>query len=129
MDTAISETQPVRQVLTVGTAVRTLFQGRSDWDKALSSGMLRQYMPNRPDEMYAPEWVSWEEFLGLMRKYDDTRNLAVNVLGLKTFDDYILFVRRNPKRAEGLRIPLRPDLFYKDQWVNEDTFFQRGEME
>ena len=82
-------------------------------------------VPNRPDEMYAPEWVSWEEFLGLMRSYDETRHLAVNVLGLKSFDDYILFVRGNPKRAEGLRIPVRPDLFYKEEWVDEDTFFSR----
>jgi hypothetical protein len=83
-------------------------------------------VPNRPDEMYAPEWVSWEEFLGLMRSYEDTRNLAVNVLGLKTYDDYILFVRGHPKRAEGLRIPVRPDLFYKEEWVDEETFFSRS---
>ena len=83
-------------------------------------------VPNRPDEMYAPEWVSWEEFLGLMRSYEDTRNLAVNVLGLKTYDNYILFVRGHPKRAEGLRIPVRPDLFYKEEWVDEKTFFSRS---
>ena len=83
-------------------------------------------VPNRPDEMYAPEWVSWEEFLGLMRSYEDTRNLAVNVLGLRTYDDYILFVRGHPKRAEGLRIPVRPDLFYKEEWVDEETFFSRS---
>ena len=76
--------------------------------------------------MYAPEWVSWEEFLGLMRSYEDTRNLAVNVLGVQTFDDYILFVRGHPKRAEGLRIPVRPDLFYKEEWVDEETFFSRS---
>ena len=29
------------------------------------------------------------------------------------------------KRAEGLRIPVRPDIFYKDEWIDEDSFFDR----
>lgn len=100
-------------------------RSKADFDEAMESGQLGQYVPNRPDEMYAPEWISWEEFLGLMRSYDDTRNLAVNVLSLKSFDEYIIFVRGNPKRAEGLRIPVRPDLFYKDEWIDEETFFSK----
>ena len=63
-----------------------------------------------------------------MRNYDDARNLAVNVLGLKSLDDYILFVRSDSKRAEGLRIPVRPDLFFKGKgWVDEATFFAKDE--
>ena len=58
-----------------------------------------------------------------MRSYDETRRLAVGVLGLKSLDDYILFVRSDPKRAEGLRIPVRPDLYFKDEWSGEATFF------
>lgn len=100
-------------------------RSKADWDECVANGFQGQYVPARPDEMYAPEWVSWEEFLGLMRPYDETRNLAVNVLGLKSFDEYILFIRQNPKRAEGLRIPLRPDLVYKSEWVDEDHFFSQ----
>mmetsp|Transcript_30948 Transcript_30948/g.62829 ORF Transcript_30948/g.62829 Transcript_30948/m.62829 type:complete len:212 (+) Transcript_30948:477-1112(+) len=100
-------------------------RSKADFDEAMESGQLGQYVPNRPDEMYAPEWISWEEFLGLMRSYDDTRHLAVNILSLKSFDEYIIFVRGNPKRAEGLRIPVRPDLFYKDEWIDEETFFSK----
>lgn len=98
-------------------------RSKSDWDEAVSSGQLGQYVPNYPDEMYAPEWVSWDEWLGIMRSYDDAKNLASNVLGLKNLDEYILFVRGNNKRAEGLRIPVRPDIYYKDEWIDEDTFF------
>lgn len=100
-------------------------RSKEDWDDAASSGQLGQYVPNRPDEMYAPEWTDWDEFLGVMRDYESTRNLAVRVLGLKTFDEYVLFVRRDPRRAEGLRIPLRPDIYYKDDWVSEEDFFRR----
>ncbi|KAL7547226.1 hypothetical protein ACHAWF_010548 [Thalassiosira exigua] len=98
-------------------------RSKDDWDEAVSNGQLGQYVPNYPDEMYAPEWVSWEEWLGLMRSYDDTKNLARNILGHKSLDDYFLFVKSNSKRAEGLRIPVRPDIFYKDDWIDEESFF------
>lgn len=98
-------------------------RSKDDWDDAVSSGQLGQYVPSYPDEMYAPEWVSWDEWLGLMRSYDDTKNLATNILGIKTLDAYLLFVKSDPKRARGLRIPVRPDIVYKDYWLDEQTFF------
>lgn len=98
-------------------------RSKDDWDDAASSGQLGQYVPTYPDEMYAPEWVSWDEWLGLMRSYDDTKNLATNILGLKSLDDYLLFAKSDPKRAGGLRIPARPDLVYKDEWIDEESFF------
>jgi len=100
-------------------------RSKSDWDDAVSSGQLGQYVPSYPDEMYAPEWVDWDEWLGIMRSYDDTKNLA-SMLGLKSLDEYFIFVKSNNKRAEGLRIPVRPDKYYKDEWIDEDTFFGRS---
>jgi hypothetical protein len=100
-------------------------RSKQDWDEAMESGQLGSYVPSHPDEMYAPEWVSWEEWLGVMRSYEETRNLAVHVLRLKSLDDYIIFVRSNPKRGEGLRIPVRPDLFYKAEWTSEQEFFKQ----
>ena len=98
-------------------------RSKDDWDDAVSSGQLGQYVPSYPDEMYAPEWVNWDEWLGLMKSYNDTKNLATNILRLKSLDDYILFVRSDSKRAEGLRIPVRPDIRYKDEWIDEESFF------
>lgn len=96
-------------------------RSKDDWDEAVQSGQLGGYVPSHPDEMYAPEWVSWEEWLGLMRSYPDAKSL-VAMLRIKNLDDYILFVRSDSKRAEGLRIPVRPDIFYKDEW-DEASFF------
>ena len=31
-------------------------RSKEDWDEAVSSGQLGQYVPNYPNEMYAPEW-------------------------------------------------------------------------
>ena len=58
-----------------------------------------------------------------MRSYNDTKNIASNILGLKGLDEYLIFVKSNSKRAEGLRIPVRPDIYYKDEWIDEENFF------
>jgi len=58
-----------------------------------------------------------------MRSYNDTKNIASNVLGLKSLDEYLIFVKSNSKRSEGLRIPVRPDIYYKDEWIDEESFF------
>ena len=31
-------------------------RSKEDWDEAMSSGLLGQYVPNHPEDMYAPEW-------------------------------------------------------------------------
>lgn len=102
-------------------------RSKQDWDECVANGWHGQYVPSRPHEMYQPEWTSWDDFLGIMRDYQDCRHLAVHVLGLRSLDEYIIFVRSNPHRAQGLRIPVRPDLLYKNGggWVNEETFFQK----
>jgi hypothetical protein len=68
-------------------------RSKGDWDECIANGWQGQYVPTRPDLMYAPEWEGWDEFLGLMRSYQDCRRIAVYTLGLTNFDDYILFVR------------------------------------
>ena len=48
--------------------------------------------------------------------------MATEVLGLKSLDEYLMFIKCNAKRAEGLRIPVRPDIYY-DEWIDEESFF------
>ena len=101
-------------------------RSKAEWDEYVAEGKVFHgaYLPNHPDEMYADEWVSWEEFLGLMRSYDDTRNIVQNVLGIHTMEEYMRFIEMHPKRAEGLRIPAKPDVVYRDKgWIGEEHFF------
>jgi hypothetical protein len=100
-------------------------RSKAEWDEYVEDGKVfhRSYLPNHPDEMYADEWVSWEEFLGLMRSYNDTRNIVQNVLHLLTLKEYNQFIAINPKRAEGLRIPAKPWIVYREQWIGEEDFF------
>jgi hypothetical protein len=100
------------------------FISKEDWDESVADGRVNPYVPNHPDEMYADEWVSWDEFLGLRRSYEETRSMIQNVLHLLTMEEYTQFIREDNKRAEGLRIPLKPDIVYRDSgWTNADDFF------
>ena len=73
--------------------------------------------------MYPDDWVSWDEFLGIMRPYEEARDL-VRTLGIQNFEEYELFVSVDTKRAEGLRIPAKPHIVYKDNgWTTFEDFF------
>jgi len=82
------------------------------------------YLPKRPDEMYASDWISWDEFLGVMRPYEDAQHIVQNVLRLESKEEYDNFVLTDKKRAEGLRIPAKPHIVYRDKgWKSFDHFF------
>eukprot|EP00978_Attheya_sp_CCMP212_P017779 scaffold47864_cov48-Attheya_sp.AAC.3 len=101
-------------------------RSKDEWDEYVADGKVDHgaYLPNHPDEMYAEEWVSWDEFLGLMRPYDETAHMVQNVLQLTSMEEYIEFVMKDTKRAEGLRIPSKPDIVYKDKgWISREAFF------
>lgn len=100
------------------------FRSKEEWDECVADGRLGQYIPNHPNEMYAEEWESWEEWLGLMRSYDEASTLVRSVLRLQTEQEYVHFIRTDSKRAEGMRIPLKPHIVYRNKgWVSYEEFF------
>ena len=101
-------------------------RSKEEWDEYIEDGKMEHgpYLPTRPDEMYPEDFDSWEEFLGCIRPYDETCQIVQSVLGLKSMNDYRNFVLADTKRAEGLRIPAKPDIVYKESgWIDEDHFF------
>jgi hypothetical protein len=75
-------------------------------------------------EMSQEEWVSWDEFLGVMRPYGETKQLVRSVLELKSMEDYRTFIKSDTQRAEGLRIPAKPEIIYNDSgWQGPEVFF------
>jgi hypothetical protein len=100
---------------------------QDEWDEYVADGKPQHgpYLPNRPDEMYAIEWESWEEFLGLIRPYHETRYMVRQVLRLSNMDEYESFVESNRPRAEGLRIPAQPRQYYQHlgSWQSDEHFF------
>lgn len=104
-------------------------RSKVDWDEYIEDGKCCHgpYLPNHPDQMYEHEWVSWDEFLGLMRPYEETRHIVQNVLCLKDMRAYELFVAADTKRAEGLRIPAKPEIVYRQKgWEGSEHFFGTG---
>jgi hypothetical protein len=98
---------------------------KEEWDDYLADGKVYHgpYLPTRPDEMYVQDWISWEEFLGIMRTYEDTQQLVRNILRITSEGDYNAFVTEDPSRAEGLRIPACPDIVYRNAgWKSWDHF-------
>jgi hypothetical protein len=100
---------------------------KEEWDEYVADGKPQHgpYLPNRPEEMYAVEWESWEEFLGLIRPYHETQYMVRQVLRLPNMDEYVAFVESNRPRAEGLRIPAQPRQYYQNlgSWQSDDHFF------
>ena len=100
---------------------------KEEWDDLLiKAGKIyhESYLISRPEEMYQEDWVSWEVFLGAMRTFEETRDIVQNVLHLSNMEEYVAFISHDPKRAEGLRIPAKPDVFYKSNgWEGPEHFF------
>lgn len=101
-------------------------RSKAEWDEYQENGESFEhgpYLPARPDLMYPDEWVSWDDFLGIMRPYEEAR-LMVRTLGIQTSDEYQQFVNNDKKRAEGLRIPAKPHIFYRNKgWTTFEDFF------
>ena len=101
-----------------------------EWDDFLNDGKVYQhgpYLPTRPDLMYPDDWVSWDEFLGIMRPHEDAKSV-VKMIGLKTENEYRQFIAADPKRAEGLRIPAKPEIVYRGKgWISYADFLSGQE--
>jgi hypothetical protein len=79
-------------------------RSKEEWDEYVADGKVYHgaYLPNHPDQMYARDWVSWDEFLGLMRPMEEAQDLVQNVLKIHTMEEYRRFIRTDKNRAEGL---------------------------
>jgi hypothetical protein len=55
---------------------------KEEWDECLAEGNVHHgpYLPNNPDEMYQTEWISWDDFLGVIHPYEETRQIIVKTV-------------------------------------------------
>lgn len=107
--------------------MRLGLRSKEEWDDIREFGKAFHgaHLVSQPDLMYAKEWISWEEFLGVMRPYDEARDLVQNQLKLTCMADYIAYVKEDTKRAEDLRIPAKPEIVYREKgWTTEEDFFE-----
>ena len=77
--------------------------------------------------MWADEWTDWEDFLGVPPKFEDAKVVASTMatdMGVRTEEAYL-----DVKNGDAIgdddtasRLPLRPDLYYKADWISWDDF-------
>ncbi|CAJ1949009.1 unnamed protein product [Cylindrotheca closterium] len=108
------------------TAMKLGLRSKEEWDDIREFGKAFHgaHLVSRPDELYRKEWISWEEFLGVMRPYSEAKQMVQEELKLQSMEEYISFVKEDIKRAESLRIPAKPEIYYRDKgWTGEEDFF------
>jgi len=64
-----------------------------------------------PDVDYADEFISWEDFLGIIYTFDEARKRIAD-MRIDSVDDY----KDRRSRDVDIRFPALPELKYKSEW-------------
>ncbi|KAL7527219.1 hypothetical protein ACHAXR_001855 [Thalassiosira sp. AJA248-18] len=81
-------------------------------------------IPKDADIVWKESWGGWEDFLGISLTFEEGRKVARSLKGIETEDAYINLIKSKtiPDDDVASRLPYRPDLKYKTQWVGWDDF-------
>ena len=85
-------------------------------------------LPKNSDEVWAEEWTSWEDFLGVPLTFDVAKDVVrqelVEKRGLDSEEAYMAMIKSGDMCDDELasRLPLRPDLYYKSVWISWGNF-------
>lgn len=80
-------------------------------------------LPKKADEVWRDDWTSWEDFLGFPLDFEQGRQVA-HALQLKDKQEYLSLMESKTISDNELasRLPYRPDLKYKDEWISWDDW-------
>jgi hypothetical protein len=81
-------------------------------------------LPKNPNEVWADDWKGWEDFLGICLEFEEARNVARSLKNIDTEEAYLALFREKKLSDDDIasRLPYRPDLKYKDQWISWDDY-------
>lgn len=70
------------------------------------------------------DWRGWEDFLGVSLLFEEGRKVARELKGIETEEAYINLMKSKtiPDDDVASRLPYRPDLKYKNEWLGWDDF-------
>jgi hypothetical protein len=83
-------------------------------------------LPKNAEVIWQTEWKGWEDWLGIPWDFQNGREFARN-LQLNTEDEYLMIFSENKITSEDdpvSRLPLRPDLYYKQEWQSWDDWLE-----
>lgn len=82
-------------------------------------------IPKDANIVWATEWKGWEDFLGVPLSFHEGRNIARALEGIDTTEaSYIALIMSKsiPDDDIASRLPLRPDLKYKSEWLGWNDY-------
>jgi Phage-integrase repeat unit len=97
-------------------------------------------LPKNPEEVWARDWHSWADFLGITLDFHEGRRVA-HKLGVSSQNEYMEVIHafstntimtdsppssprsmRKVVNSEASSLPYRPDLLYKNEWKGWDDW-------
>ena len=85
-------------------------------------------LPKNCHEVWSDEWTDWDDFLGVPLKFNEAKHLVQQTLvkekGVESEASYVELIKSGKISDDELasRLPLRPDLYYKAEWISWDNF-------
>lgn len=79
------------------------------------------HMPSRPDEAYGEKWAGWDDWLGVPLPYEEAK-AVVATLDVPSQEMWWAVTRQRADLLLRLRVPARPHLFYRDEWLGYDDW-------
>ena len=84
-------------------------------------------LPKNPEDVWSDEWSGWDDFLGVTLAFEDAIPVARS-LNLESASEYVeMFAAKDDIFSEdklASRLPYKPDLFYKNEWMGWDYFLR-----
>ncbi|KAL7509188.1 hypothetical protein ACHAXN_006233 [Cyclotella atomus] len=84
-------------------------------------------LPKDPDLVWKDDWRGWDDFLGVPLPFEEGREVARSLVGVDTEEDYMNLIKSKtiPDNDAASRLPYRPDLLYKKEWISWEDFLQK----
>ena len=85
-------------------------------------------LPKNCHEVWSDEFTDWDDFLGIPLKFNEAKHLVRQTLvkekGVESEASYVELIKSGKISDDELasRLPLRPDLYYKAEWLSWDNF-------
>ena len=110
---------------------RLSLRSQSEWhawvadNKPGITSKHRWLVPDEPDTAYN-EWKGWEDWLGIPLGYEEARTVVAE-LGIQSQELWWAYSREHADDLQTLRVPSRPHIFYKEEWMGYDHWLSLPE--
>eukprot|EP00804_Cyclotella_cryptica_P014609 CCRYP_012655-RB/>CCRYP_012655-RB protein AED:0.03 eAED:0.03 QI:227/1/1/1/0.5/0.33/3/572/193 len=81
-------------------------------------------IPKDADVVWKDDWRGWDDFLGIPLSFEEGRQVARALVGIDSEEKYLNLMKSKtiPDNDAASRLPFRPDLKYKTDWLGWDDF-------